>query len=317
MFEGRRKTIYEEIDRAGGSSWAQISSLCLQIISDVDKRISLHQYPEPQTEQEDAATKARLPRLASGLREENIFESPQAKSRKINLAHAAAEIAKVHGQSPSSPASKAKKLLEKARENVLSPDSQSNTLANQAGQYLMQALSSPLGAPFRHPFRRQINLIILGSPYGDVGVIKDAIKVLTRLAICSLKEDPYGHVQRDIPDIIRSFANTIINIENMLASHELHWSDIEKSRCSPEAESLLDTLKTSLQELIDVFGVFSETLKLSPDDIKRAETAAAPKRTASVTEAKPVEPRSREARPEEMAERSDRSFRPRPRRTRV
>ncbi|MGG6495946.1 UNVERIFIED_CONTAM: nucleoporin NDC1, partial [Bacteroidetes bacterium 56_B9] len=39
QFESRRKTIYTEVDRAGGSTWSQVCNLCLAEISGVQQRI--------------------------------------------------------------------------------------------------------------------------------------------------------------------------------------------------------------------------------------------------------------------------------------
>jgi nucleoporin NDC1 len=116
--------------------------------------------------------------------------------------------------------------------------------------------------------------VILGSPYGDVGIIVDAIDSLTRLAVCSLKEDPYGNVQRDVPKIIKTFTATIAQLEGFKQSLGMHWTDVEKKKESPEVETILAALKGGLHELLDAFQDYSADLQLSQRDMREAREAA-------------------------------------------
>src|SRR6202011_5026906 len=99
------------------------------------------------------------------------------------------------------------------------------------------------GKPFRQEYRRKLAAIVLGQPYGDVGVIVDAIDALTRFAVCSLKEDKYGNVQRDVKLVIRTFTTTVTRLEGFKKSIGIHWTDIEKKQESPETDTILVALK--------------------------------------------------------------------------
>jgi len=118
--------------------------------------------------------------------------------------------------------------------------------------------------------------VVLGQPYGDVGIIVDAIDALTRFAVCSLTEDKYGNVQRDVKLIIRTFTTTVTKLEGFKKSLGVHWTDIEKKQESPEADAILVALKGGLNELVTAFGDYSEDLRLSQSEMRMAREAATP-----------------------------------------
>lgn len=274
--------MFEEIDRKGGSTWSQILEVCLETINGVDNRIKQYLAPapapaKPVQDQDDPG----LPRLAAPLKEGNIYSADSApKSRSAAIAKNVGSIAKAHGQSPSPPS--AVTLFGQAKTAVLTPE-QERALSPEGiwahvSPYAVQFLQSPLGWPFRQEYRRRMAAVVLGTPYGDVGIIVDAIDSLTRLAVCSLKEDPYGNVQRDIPTIIRTFTAIVMRLEGFKNSLGVHWTDVEKKQQSPEVDTILAALKGGLNELLDTFGDYSADLRLSPKDMREAREAATPVR---------------------------------------
>jgi nucleoporin NDC1 len=278
-FQGRRKLLFEEIDRKGGSTWSQILEVCLGVVNGISTRITEYESPPatPATvnqTQDDPG----LPRLAQPLKDDNIYGAPPApKSRTASIAHTVGLIAKSHGQSPSEPP--ALKMIDKARSML--PVDRNKALSNSgvltvANQYIMKFLQSPMGQPFRQEYRRRMAVVVLGTPYGDVGLIIDAIDSLTRFAVCSLKEDPYGNVQRDVPTIIRTFTATISKLEGFKQHLGTHWTDVEKKRESPEVDTIQAVLKGGLHELLGAFGDYSEDLRLSQRDMREAREAATP-----------------------------------------
>jgi hypothetical protein len=278
-FQGRRKTIFEEIDRKGGSTWSQILEVCLGVVSGISKRITEYESP-PTTPATVAQTQddPGLPRLAPPLKDDNIYSaSATPKSRSTAIAQTVGSIVKLHGQSPSEPP--ALKMIDQARSML--PIDKNKALSSSGimtitNRYVMQFLQSPIGQPFRQEYRRRMAVVVLGTPYGDVGIIVDAIDSLTRLAVCSLKEDPYGNVQRDIPTIIRTFTTTVAKLDGFKQRQGTHWTDIEKKRESPEADVILAALRGGLHELLAAFGDYSEDLRLSQRDLREAREAATP-----------------------------------------
>ena len=289
-FQGRRKVIFEDIDRTGGSTWSQILAVCLETINGIDKRIAEYQAPTAVPalgsmpgKQEPVAS---LPRMGQppkdGIRDPgDIFDSPAPlKSTGPKVVQAVGEFAKNRGQSPPTSLSpKTKKMLEKAESAVLTPK-QKEELASQGlsglfRDYIIWFLEKPFGWPFRQVYRRKIAAVVLGSPYGDVGIIVDAIDALTRLAVCSLTEDKYGNVQRDVKLIIRTLTTTVNKLEAFQRSLGFHWTDVEKIQESPEIDTILATLKAGLNELVDAFGNYSEDLRLSQSEMRMAREAMA------------------------------------------
>jgi nucleoporin NDC1 len=288
-FQGRRKTIFEEIDRKGGSTWSQVLEICLGTINGINTRITEHLAPPPAPAAQVAQQVPGLPRLSAPLKEDNVFTaSPPPRSTGASIGAAVGSIAKAHGHSPGGP--QTLKLISQAKSKMLTPDHQKALSAEGVwgvfSSYALQVLESPLGRPFRQEFRRRIATIILGSPYGDVGIIVDAIDTLTQLSVCSLSEDPFGNVSRDVPEIIRTFTTVIARLDGFKQSLGVHWTDVEKKRESPEVDIILAALKSGLNELLEAFGDYSVDLRLSQSDMRMAREAATPPAKEKVIEMK-------------------------------
>lgn len=173
-------------------------------------------------------------------------------------------------------------MLKQAEDVILTPKQKEEVTAQGFSavfkDWATWFLRTNFGGPFRQEYRRRIRTVVLGSPYGDVGIIVDAIDSLTRFAVKSLKEDKYGNVQRDVKLIIRTFTTTVTKLEKFKDTLEFHWTDVEKKRESPEVDTILAALKGGLNELIHAFGDYSEDLRLSQSEMRMAREAATPVR---------------------------------------
>jgi hypothetical protein len=224
--------------------------------------------------------------LTSGLKEDNVFAAaPPPSSTRDKGFEAVGAFAKSHGQNRTDDglSPRARKLIGQAKSSLLTPEQQESiSPENVKGvfhQYAIQFLQSPLGWPFRQEFCRRVAVVILGTPYGDVSVIVDAIESLARLAVTSLAEDSYGKVQADVPAIIRTFTATITRLESFVSGLPLHWTDIKAKKESPEADLILAALRRGLGELVEAFGPFSDDLRLGRAEMRAArEAAAGPKK---------------------------------------
>lgn len=286
-FEGRRKNIYEDIDRKGGSTWSQILVVCLDTIKGIDSRIAEYQDPKAASvksvKEEPIPELPRLsPPLKDGLNASgDLFTSPPPpNSRGAGLIEAVGTFAKTHGQSPPQTHPTARKLLTQAEEIVLN-QKQRDELAARGPSALFRdpalwVLHSRFGWPFRQQYRRKVSTVVLGSPYGDIGIIIDAIESLAQFAVRSLKEDKYGNVQRDVKLIIQTYTRTVMNLERFKNNIGIHWTDVEGKRESPESDILLVSLKSALNDLINAFGNYSEDLRLSQSEMRMAREAATP-----------------------------------------
>jgi nucleoporin NDC1 len=288
-FQGRRKLMFEDIDRKGGSTWSQILGICLETITGVDKQID--EYERISTVEGKAKAKKEeptpgLPRLGQPLKggiakSGDLFEStPRPKSRGAGAAQYFDTISKSLGQSTPRTSPTASNLLAKAEDAVLTPK-QKEEVARDGFPALLRDLGTwflqtRLGWPFRQEYSRRISKVVLGSPYGDVGIIVDAIDSLTRLAVSSLQEDKYGNVQRDVKKIIQTLTATVTKLEKFKTTIGFHWTDVEKKQESPEIDAILDALRNGLNQLIGAFGNYSEDLRLSQSEMRAARKAATP-----------------------------------------
>ncbi|KAG9237587.1 nuclear envelope protein [Amylocarpus encephaloides] len=287
-FEGRRKMIFEDIDRVGGSMWSQVRDVCLDVVNGIGGRITEYLDPNPPVDEKDPARPKPepLPRIAQPLKDGlansgDLFTAgPPPKGERQRAAEAVAGFAKRHGQSPPNDriVAKSKIMLLKAEGAMLSKQ-QKQTLSSEGvtglfKENIVRALQKSFGWPFRQEYRRRLNAIVLGSPYGDVGIIVDAVDSLTRFAVCSLKEDKYGNVQKDIKSIILSFTKVILELEGFRTSIGFHWTDVERKQESPEIDTVLAALKGGLSALVDAFETYAADLKISAADMREARTAA-------------------------------------------
>jgi nucleoporin NDC1 len=221
--------------------------------------------------------------LKDGLKQPgDLFsQPPKPGSTGPRVVQAVGKFAKNHGQSPPGALSpRSRKLFEKAERAVLNPE-QKEALASQGflglfREWISWLLQTSAGKPFRQEYRRKVAAVVLGQPYGDVGIIVDSIDALTRFAVCSLKEDKYGNVQRDVKLIIRTFTTTVTKLEGFKNSLGIHWTDIARKQESPEADAVLVALKGGLNQLVTAFGDYSEDLRLSQSEMRMAREAATP-----------------------------------------
>ncbi|CZT13111.1 hypothetical protein WAI453_005853 [Rhynchosporium graminicola] len=284
-FEGRRRIIFTDIDRPGGSAWSQLLAVCLDLINGIQVRIA--EYERPSTAASDATKTPEapiqgLPRMAQPIQQADIFTKPKKRSTREQIA----DVAKSRGVSPPGPVSpRAKKLLERA-ENMLSPKEQDDrSFTALFKEWALKALKSQVGWPFRQDYRRRITAIVLGQPYGDVGVLVDAVNAITRFSVCSLTEDEYGHVQRDVKLIIQTLTTNVVRLEALKANLGFHWTDVERKRECPEVDMVLEVMKNGLNELVNAFGDYSEDLRLSQSEMREARMAATPAKRPEMTQA--------------------------------
>lgn len=280
-FQGRRKNIFEDIDRKGGTTWSQILGACLNVITGVDARIE--EFNNPAVSVNKVAVEESipsLPRLGRPLKDGfnspgDIFDTPPRTSSKgVGITEAVGSFVKTHGQSSAVP--RPRKLLEQAEDIVLTAQQKEEGVGSLFREWATKFLKTSIGVPFRQDYRRRIAAIVLGSPYGDVGIIVDAVDSLTKFAVFSLVEDQYGNVQRDVKLIIQTFTNTIMKLEDFKARLDFHWTDIVRKKETPEVDEVLNALRSGLEQLITSFGDYSEDLRLSQSEMRMAREAATP-----------------------------------------
>ncbi|TGO84220.1 hypothetical protein BPOR_0533g00020 [Botrytis porri] len=289
-YQGRRKAIFEDIDRVGGSAWSQILATCLETVNEINQRIEEYD-PKKQApvikvyeEHETIEPISSLPRLLTeSLKDEPrgglVEKSEPAESRSRRYLEAVGSFAKTQGElSPPDKISRRRQLKDDKKSEAIKaalptkfqqPEGLQNILREQA----IIILKLPFGKPFRQEYRKEIASVVLGTPYGDLGIIVDAIDSITRFAVCSLVEDKYGKVQKDIKDIVETYTKTIIQVQNFRIGLGAHWTDVEGRQESPEVDLLLAVLKSGLRELVDSFGDYSVELRINQTALRAAREA--------------------------------------------
>jgi hypothetical protein len=286
----RRKTIFEEIDRIGGSTWSQMMAALLGEVSSIDTRIAGYTTslnPAPSLPPQPQQAVQLLPRIVAPLRQEKIINTPTSASSKVDQFGI---LARSVGQSPSPPVispaikSAASRILTQAQRQTLTRQG----LENKVNPYILSFLRSPMGILFRQTFDRRVKATIIGSPTGNIATAVYAADVLTKLAGCSLTEDPYGKVQSDVPQIITTLTRTISSIEIFLKTIPIHWTDVnfkEKGARQPEeVRELLGRLRAALGEILSAFKPYMSDLNLDAREIREAREAVAAGKTKEMTE---------------------------------
>ncbi|KAL2370026.1 nuclear envelope protein [Blastomyces gilchristii SLH14081] len=260
QFPERRKAIFADIDRNGGSAWTQILGASTNVIKGITARINEHQNPTtlPAADSSTVSGKTSdssnmdgqpttihtLPRLTSAPKGDNIFlASSKPTTRPEQFESAFGSVAKSYGQSPNwTPAARnqARNIFNRATTAVLSPEQRkrisasaqelklltcSSSSSSSSGRprthpLIHQFLSSLAGLPFRRSYTRRLRIIILGKPYASLSPIIDAVESLTRLLIASMAEDQFGKVQADIAAVVRLFTETAMALESFTGAGE-------------------------------------------------------------------------------------------------
>lgn len=285
-FDVRRQTVYSEIERPGGATWSQILNICLAEINSISSRVQSNTASmSPSQELQQQPALQTLPKIAIPPKDDAIFAAPPPANNALALAQSGlSTIAKSHSDPsnvtkslPMTP--QAKKLLEYGGNRLLPPSTQEQlrpaVLKSRANTAVVALLRSPLGAPLRQTFRRRVAAVVHGGPLSSADTIRDAAAALARLAACSLKEDTYGQVAKDVATIIKTFGANIKAIEGFVAGLEPHWTDIGFSEGSgrrvPEVEETAEVLRAGLEEVLRAFGEYSDGLGLSVGEMREAK----------------------------------------------
>ncbi|KAI1410025.1 nucleoporin protein Ndc1-Nup [Hypoxylon sp. FL1857] len=291
-FDVRRRSIFEDIDRKDGPMWSQIYVTCFNTIKAIEQRIDAYDKPPAPPAVETAAAPPKPPaRIVQPPKTDNVWApAPQPKSLRDSIGKLVSNVTTSPGKTPAEvylPEAK-KKALEatehlftKEQREALTPEH-----ANNAVRALFYRLLSipTIGLLFQQLFPRRLTTVVLGRPYGELSIYTNAAYALSRLAVCSLTEDRYGNVQRDVPAIIRTFTVIIKKLEKFRDNLPMHWTDLQKRRECPEVDELLDALKDGLSELITAFGQYSGDLRLTRADMRLAREAAEKRQAQSPSE---------------------------------
>lgn len=278
QFPARRQTIYNEIDRTGGSTFSQILALSLAQISAVSSRIADYNAKSapasPPATQETALF--RVPQAAP-LKTGPIFANG---AEKPNLA---TNLAKQYGNSPGAKPLRnaiefgSKKLLTPAQREKI--HQQPLVMEQKVESLWTTALRSPAGWIVRKPFSRVAAQVVCGKGgYSESGLLIDAVQAVTVLAKEALREDKFARVQREIPNILLTFTEAIKSIEAFLGSLAPHGSDVfftpDTRKEVAEVNEVLGALKDATGGVLLVYGEYLSSLQMTDTQIAEVKAVA-------------------------------------------
>jgi nucleoporin NDC1 len=277
-FPIRRKTIYTEVDRKDGSTWSQISKICLDEITAIQTRIKATQpAAQPQPPSKDLVKQPKpenlaMPKIADrSVQNGDIWTKP-----KSDFGHTVGNMARSFGQSHGS----SSPLVPRARQAIdwaVSKDQQANLTPSALGSWVegqaIQSLQMPIGEPFRRTFRRKMKNVILDAPVSKYSTIIHASRSLAALCEKSLKEDDYAQVAKSIPAVVRTYMETIQAVRKFVQSVKPDWTDVfftERNRNVPEVEAVVEELRQGLEQVVLVFGEYADAVGITKKELREA-----------------------------------------------
>jgi len=286
-FDERRKSIYQNLGRDNDnkdSTWSHILIVCLAELKGITDRIDAVQSSQPEP---GASVKPPvvdlIPRISQPLKEDKIMGSSPPVKGMQRFEKRAGDLVKTEGPPPG-PGPQPIKLLEFGSsllaKSGITPASHP-ALKDGVSDFTSKFIRSPIGIPFRQSFRRTINVVVAGTPYSRAGTITDAATALANLVACSLKEDPYGRVQKDVPDIIRAFVAALNKIDDFLDGLQVHWTDVEfvgkteaDKKNAPEVKQIVDALSDGLRKILLAWMEFLDNCGLTKAEVREAKALA-------------------------------------------
>lgn len=286
QYEARRRSIFAEVDRQGGSTWSQICQHCLQEIGSIDTRIK--QFQEPAVDKskqqygparQEGKAGQGLPRIANQM----VNNGDIVSKSKPDFVRSMGNVTRSLGQSsdaqdPLTP--NAKRALEWGASRVFTREQQSQlskqSITAEASARMMQILRTPLGEPFRETFARRVNAVVFGSPYSKRANIVHAARSLSALLRASLVEDSCGIAAKDVPRVVRVLTATIRTIRQFVYALQPSWTDVDFRATNRRVEETDDTvveLQKALEGILLTFAEYAPSLGMSKKELREAKEA--------------------------------------------
>jgi len=286
QFSERRKTLFGDLERRKGTTSQQITEICLAEIRLLIERINCALDPKfrPASEaikESNTQAIALVPRIATQPLKTTPIKGPgdPLVTRTDKIGAFVADIAKSHSSPENGSTAYGRKAIKNAQEKA---EEAVNATEVKVSGLFANFVSSPLGAPFRNSLRRTASLVVTGAPYSRISLICNAVTALTNLTISSLTEDDYGKWQKGVPDIVRVFTIALTKIDEYVAELEVHWSDIETLKKSPEeqkkglkeVDKVRECLRSGLEMIMRRYGEYLSGLGVSSLERQEAKKIA-------------------------------------------
>lgn len=296
QFPARRKTIYTEVDRKGGSTWTQISKICLDELTTVSTRISTALDPEKaQKEHDQAQLQQQQQKGLIAANPEQPLGLPKIANRGVeqygdiyqkqrpDLAQSVGTLAKSLGQSPGAQnpfLPHAKRAIEWSADHALSAADRERLsrqgIQRTATGALGQVLASPVGEPFRQTFARRAAAVVFGVPVSRRVNIVHASRALASLCTHAIQEDNYGQVAKSVRTVLTTFTKTIKDINILLSTLKPAASDVlftEGDRKLKEVEEVKQVLQDGVEAVLLAYGEYADSVGFTKTELREAREA--------------------------------------------
>ncbi|KAF1988053.1 hypothetical protein K402DRAFT_419899 [Aulographum hederae CBS 113979] len=293
-FDARRKTVYTEDNRKGGSTWSQILALCLAEINAVSGRIdNVLNPPKPSKPVPTPTDQIKtLPRLSTKpLADGDVF----APAPEIGFGDLANKKMKQLGSFPGAATplkAPTQKLLTYAESKF--SDRQKAQMSSMGVEGGFKKVSSDFlqrrqwkqwkwspSAIFSETFANRAAVIACGTPFSRANIVVYAATALAELIARSTTEDEYGVVQKDVAPIVRAITKAIKSVDDLLLKNlQPHWTDVDfkeddRSKVE-EVNEMRIGLKAALRKILGAYEAFlgGSVVGLNPNEVKAARAAA-------------------------------------------
>lgn len=287
-FPDRRKTIYGELDRKKAPTYQQVTDLCLGEVKLLIERVNIGLNPAfrptASAGQQSSPPLNLVSQVAQPLKaDKQVMAPPAPPSSNLEiLGSTTSNIAKLNSSPGNAQQAYGREALNAGMKKAQEGTQQAESFLAKNYQNFV---SSPLGIPFRHSFRRTSRLVVLGAPYSRISFICNAITALTNLTTFSLKNDDFGRFHEGVPSIIRIFTTAISKIDEYMAKAAIHHSDIStlrkpegERRNIPEVTEVRECLREGLERIIGSFNEYLGAMGLSKLEILDAKKAVEAKK---------------------------------------
>lgn len=292
-FPARRKMLYMEVDRKDGSTWAQVSRVCLDELTAISTRIKTALDPDKaQKEHDEKILQQQQQRGLIAANPDHPLGLPKIANRSVerygdiyqkqprDFAQSVGNAVKSFGQSPGAPnplLPPAKRAIAWGADHTLSQADRENFtgqgIKRNANGILDQFLASPVGEPFRQTFARRARAVVFGVPLSNRTNIVHASRTLAALCKHAIKEDDYGQVAKSVRTVLATFTQTIKDINTLLATLKPASSDVlftERDRGVQEVEEVKQVLREGLEDVLLAYGEYADSVGFTKTEMREA-----------------------------------------------
>ncbi|KIW67273.1 hypothetical protein PV04_06538 [Phialophora macrospora] len=285
----RRKAIFEDIERPTGPMWTQMLQAGLNVLQELQLRITGPPPVKPATPE----TVKSLPRLLPEMQTQSIFQADPKPTKTEWLASPLKQIGS--SKQPWRPPIEqtAKQMENKLLEYAKPSGGESKSSHGLIDSWTTELRRSRLGWFFTSTNTAKINAAVLGSPYGNAAVLVDVIEALTKMQVASLTEDTYGKATPTVPDTVRTFTRTLNLVEDYVSQNNQGGA-----AGNEEVKIIVERLRAGLKELLAAFQVYLIDQGLGIAELNQAKKATQAPATIPQSQEKPrskpkpIEPRT-------------------------